>query len=168
MAIRTIRELGDPILIKVAKPVKEMTPRIRTLIDDMFDTMYEAGGVGLAAVQVGILKRIMVIDIGDSPFVFINPEIVSMDGEQIGEEGCLSVPGKSGIVKRPKHVVVRALDENMEPFTLEGEDLMARAICHECDHLDGIVYVSLVEGELKEVSYEEEEVVEEEAYEVMQ
>ncbi|MDD7266643.1 MAG: peptide deformylase [Lachnospiraceae bacterium] len=156
MAIRTIRELGDPILTKKARPVQEMTGRTMELIDDMFETMYDAGGVGLAAVQVGILKRIVVIDIGEGPIVLINPQIIAKDGEQIGDEGCLSVPGKAGVVKRPKHVVVQALNENMEMFTLEGEDLMARAICHECDHLDGIMYVSLVEGELKEVSYDEE------------
>ena len=152
MAIRNIREIGDPILEKECKPVKEMTPRIRELIEDMLDTMYEANGVGLAAPQVGILKRIVVIDVtGEDPYVLINPEIIEVDGEQTGPEGCLSVPGKSGIVTRPNYVKAKALDVNMHPYEIEGEELLARAICHELDHLDGKLYVDKVEGELQDV-----------------
>ena len=137
MALRTIRLEGDKVLEKVCRPVTKMTPRTRTLIEDMFETMNDALGVGLAAPQVGILKRICVIDVdGEHPYVFINPEIVEQDGEQTGEEGCLSIPGMVGMVTRPEHVKVRALDENMEPFELEAEGLLARACCHEFDHLD--------------------------------
>ena len=149
MAIRTIREIGDDVLTKVSKEVKEMTPRTRTLIEDMLDTMYEANGVGLAAPQVGILKRIVVIDVtGDEPHVLINPRIVETSGEQSGYEGCLSVPGKTGMVTRPNYVKVVAMDENMQPFELEGTELLARAICHECEHLDGHLYTEQVEGAL--------------------
>ena len=157
MALRTIRTEEDPVLRKISKPVKEVTPKIVTLIDDMLDTMYEAMGVGLAAPQVGILKRIVVIDVGDGPIVLINPEILETSGSQTGQEGCLSVPGKAGIVTRPQKVKVKALDENMEEFVLEGEDLLARAICHECAHLHGQLYVSLVEGELMDTTEEVEE-----------
>lgn len=149
MAIRNIREMGDSVLNKVCKEVKEMNGRTMDLIDDMFDTMYEADGVGLAAPQVGILKRIFVVDTtGEDPMVFINPEILETDGEQKGYEGCLSVPGKSGMVTRPNYVKVKALDENMEEFELEAEELLARAILHEYDHLDGHLYVERVEGDL--------------------
>lgn len=148
MAIRTIREIGDRVLEKKCRPVEEMTPKLRTLIEDMLDTMYDAYGVGLAAPQVGILKRIVVIDTDGTPHILINPKIIETSGSQTGEEGCLSVPGKSGIVTRPNYVKVEALDENMQPFTLEGTELLARAICHECEHLDGILYVEHVEGEL--------------------
>ena len=158
MAIRTIREMGDPVLNKVSKEVKEITPRIQDLIDDMFETMYEACGVGLAAPQVGILKRIVVIDTtGEDPIVLINPTIVETSGEQTGNEGCLSVPGKTGIVTRPNYVKVEAYDENMEKFTIEGTELLARAFCHEIDHLDGKMYTELVEGELHKVTYDEED-----------
>lgn len=158
MAIRTIREMGDEVLTKVCKEVKEITPRTEQLIDDMFDTMYESGGVGLAAPQVGILKRIVVIDCtGEDPILLINPKIIEADGEQCGQEGCLSVPGKSGQVTRPNHVKVRAQNIDMEWFEIEGEELLARAFCHELDHLEGKLYVDLVEGELQEVSYEEDE-----------
>ena len=157
MSIRNIRTLGDEVLRKNAKPVKEMTERTANLIEDMLDTMYLAGGVGLAAPQVGILKRIVVIDIGEGPVVLINPQIIETDGEQTGMEGCLSLPGKRAVVTRPNHVVVKALDKNMEAFTLEGEELMARAICHECDHLDGIMYVDKMEGELMDVPENEDE-----------
>ena len=116
MAIRQIRIAGDPILNKVCKEVKEVTPMIKTLIDDMLDTMYEANGVGLAAPQVGVLRRIAVVDIGDGPIVLINPQIIAEEGEQTGDEACLSLPGKAGEVKRPNHVVVRALDENMTEY----------------------------------------------------
>ena len=156
MALRTIRVQGDPVLEKICKPVKELTPRTRELIEDMLDTMYEANGVGLAAPQVGILKRIVVIDIGDGPLVLVNPEILMTSGEQTGEEGCLSVPGKAGMVTRPSHVKVRALNEKMEEFVLEADDFLARAICHECDHLHGHLYVELVEGPLEDVTAEEE------------
>ena len=157
MAIRVIRTEEDPVLRKISKPVKEVTPKIITLIDDMLDTMYEAMGVGLAAPQVGILKRIVVIDVGEGPIVLINPEIIEEEGSQTGQEGCLSVPGKAGIVTRPQKVKVKALDENMEEFVLEGEDLLARAICHECAHLHGQLYVSLVEGKLMDTTEEVEE-----------
>lgn len=149
MAIRNIREMGDPVLNKTCKEVKEVTERTLELIDDMFDTMYEAEGVGLAAPQVGILKRIVVIDTtGEDPILLINPVILETSGEQTGYEGCLSVPGKSGKVSRPNYVKVKAYDENMEPFELEGTELLARALCHELEHLDGHLYVERVEGEL--------------------
>ena len=157
MAIRTIREVGDDVLTKKCKEVTKMTLRTKVLINDMLDTMYEAMGVGLAAPQVGILKRIVVIDVGEGPIVLINPEILETSGEQTGEEGCLSVPGKSGLVTRPNHVKVKALNEDMEEIELEGEGLLARAFCHEIDHLDGKMYVRLVEGELHDMQYEEEE-----------
>lgn len=156
MALRNIREIGDEVLTKQCKEVKEMTPRIKMLIEDMLDTMYEANGVGLAAPQVGILKRIVVIDVtGDEPYILINPKILETQGEQVGQEGCLSVPGKSGQVTRPNYVKAEALDINMEPFILEGTELLARAICHELDHLDGHLYVEKVEGELQQVNYGE-------------
>ncbi|MBR4082899.1 MAG: peptide deformylase [Lachnospiraceae bacterium] len=155
MALRNIREIGDEVLTKQCKEVKEMTPRTRMLIEDMLDTMYEANGVGLAAPQVGILKRIVVIDVtGDEPYILINPRIVETDGEQVGQEGCLSVPGKSGQVTRPNYVKAEALDINMNPFVLEGTELLARAICHELDHLDGHLYVEKVEGDLMNVTYD--------------
>lgn len=157
MSIRTIRVEGDEILRKKSKEIKEMTPRLSQLIDDMIDTMYESEGVGLAAPQVGILKRVVVIDVGEGPIVFINPEILEESGSQTGYEGCLSVPGKSGVVTRPNVVKVKALDREMKEFTLTGTELMARAICHECAHLDGQLYVDLVEGELIDNSEFEEE-----------
>ena len=151
MATRKIRIDGDSILRKICKPVKEMTPRLSQLIDDMFDTMYEANGVGLAAPQVGIVKRIVVIDIGDkSPLTLINPEIIETSGEQTGDEGCLSLPGKVGQVTRPMPVVCKALDRDMNEITVTGEGLLARAICHETDHLDGILYKDKVEDGLYE------------------
>lgn len=159
MAIRQVRTIGDEILRKECKPVKEVTPRIRELIKDMFETMYETNGVGLAASQVGVLKQIVVIDVDDeNQYVLINPEILETEGSQTGYEGCLSVPGKTGIVTRPNWVKVRAYNEEMEPYELEGEELLARAVCHECDHLKGGLYVDLVEGELEDTdSLEEEE-----------
>lgn len=157
MAIREIREYGDEVLTKKCKKVEKMTFRTKLLIEDMLDTMYDALGVGLAAPQVGILKRIVVIDVGEGPIILINPEIIETEGEQTGEEGCLSVPGKSGTVTRPERVKVRALNEEMEEFEMEGTGLLARAFCHEIDHLEGRMYVELVEGELHEVKYEEEE-----------
>ena len=151
MAIRKIREIGDEVLSKRCKEVTKMNLRTKILINDMLDTMYEGMGVGLAAPQVGILKRIGVVDIGDGPIVLINPEVIKEDGEQTGEEGCLSVPGKAGVVTRPNHVKVRTLTEDMEETVIEGEELLARALCHEIDHLDGKLYVNLVEGGLHDV-----------------
>ncbi len=149
MATRKIREIGDPVLTKKCKEVIEVTPRIQELIDDMFETLYEANGVGLAAPQVGILKRIVVIDVtGEEPLLMINPKILETSGEQEGYEGCLSVPGKTGHVKRPNYVKAMAYDENMNPFEIEGTELLARAICHELDHLEGHLYVEKVEGQL--------------------
>ncbi|MBP3873156.1 MAG: peptide deformylase [Lachnospiraceae bacterium] len=162
MALRKIRELGDEILTKKCREVKEMTPRLKELVGDMLDTMYDAEGVGLAAPQVGVLKRIVVIDIGDGPIVLVNPRVVSEDGEQEGNEGCLSVPGKAGIVIRPNHVVVEGFDGDMNPVTVEGEELLARALCHELDHLDGIMYTTKVQGELYDTLPDEDDGVEEE------
>ncbi|MCR5667898.1 MAG: peptide deformylase [Lachnospiraceae bacterium] len=161
MAIRTIRVEGDPVLNKVCRPVKEMTDRTQILIDDMLDTMYEANGVGLAAPQVGVLRRIVVIDVGEGPIVMINPEIIAQDGEQTGQEGCLSIPDKAGIVTRPNHVIAKALDRDMQEYTIEGTELLARAICHELDHLDGHLYDELAEGPLMDVTYDDEEMEEE-------
>lgn len=146
MAIRTIREIGDPILNKKAKEVKEMTPRMKELISDMYDTMRHANGVGLAAPQVGILKRIIVIETDEeSSYTLINPVILKREGEQRGYEGCLSVPGKTGIVTRPNQVVCEALNERMERCTIEAEGLLARCICHEMDHLEGHLYTEIAE-----------------------
>jgi len=190
MALRTIRTAGDPVLGKVCREVKEMTPRIATLIDDMFETMYDAFGVGLAAPQVGILKRIVVIDCSlddeaeengsgsetlpetdadgkeeltvedmsfGGPYVLINPVITLREGEQTGDEGCLSLPGKVAQVTRPEHVIVEAYDENMEWFELEAHGLLARAICHECDHLEGHMYTEFAApGTLRDITNDEE------------
>ena len=128
MAVRNIRQLGDSILAKKCREIKEITPRLRELINDMKDTMYDANGVGLAAPQVGVLKCVVVIDVGDGPIVLINPRMLESNGEQTGEEGCLSVPGKYGIVTRPMYVKIEAWDENMERIVVEGEELLARAI----------------------------------------
>ena len=157
MALRTIRVQGDSVLTKKSRTVDKMTPRIGELITDMLDTMYDAMGVGLAAPQVGILKRIVVIDVGEGPIVLINPEILETSGEQTGDEGCLSVPGMAGQVPRPNYVKVKALDVNMNEQMYEGEGLLARAFCHEIDHLDGKMYTELVEGELHKVTYDEED-----------
>jgi peptide deformylase len=157
MASREVRVQGDSVLIKKSKEVKEMTPRVKELIHDMVETMYESNGVGLAAPQVGVLKRIFVIDTtGEDLHVFINPTIIERSGEQTGQEGCLSVPGKIGIVTRPNYVKVIAKDEHMNPFELEGTELLARAICHELDHLDGVLYVEKVEGPLMDTEDAEE------------
>ncbi len=153
MGLRKIRIMGDPVLTKKCRPVTKMDDKTYDLIEDMFDTMYESMGVGLAAPQVGILKRIVVIDTGleePDPHVLINPEIIYTQGEQTGPEGCLSLPGKNGDVTRPMKVKVKALDENMHEYVLEGAGLLARAICHECDHLDGKLYISMVEGGLRD------------------
>jgi peptide deformylase len=157
MAIRKIREFGDSVLRKQCKEVKEVTGRVRTLVEDMIDTMYEANGVGLAAPQVGVMKRIVVIDVGDGPIVFINPKILETDGEQFGTEGCLSLPGKMAYVRRPNHVKACAYDIDMNYFEIEGEELLARAICHELDHLDGVLYIDRMEGELLDNTYVPEE-----------
>lgn len=157
MAIRKIRYEGEPCLRKVCKEVTAMTLRNRLLIEDMLDTMYEADGVGLAAPQVGILKRIAVIDIGEGPVVMINPVVVETSGEQTGMEGCLSVPGKQGQVTRANYVKVECLNEEMEPVVIEGEELMARAMLHEIEHLDGKLYIDSVEGELEDVQYDDDE-----------
>lgn len=157
MAIRQIRIQGDPVLEKKCREVTEVTPKITTLIDDMLETMYEANGVGLAAPQVGILKRIVVMDVGDGPIVMINPVIIETDGEQTGDEGCLSIPGKAGQVTRPNHVIARFMDEDMNECEIEGTELLARCICHETDHLDGHLYVEKVEGPLHDVTYEDPE-----------
>ena len=158
MAIRSVREIGDEVLTKRCKEVKEMPPRTRQLIDDMLDTMYEENGVGLAASQVGILKRIVVIDVtGEDPYVLVNPRILETSGEQTGYEGCLSVPGKTGVVTRPNYVKVTAFAADMNPYELEGTELLARAICHELDHLDGHLYVEKVEGELQNADQLQEE-----------
>lgn len=157
MAIRKIRYEGEACLRKTCKEVTAMTLRTKILIEDMLDTMYEADGVGLAAPQVGILKRIAVIDIGEGPVIMINPEIIETSGEQTGYEGCLSVPRKQGQVTRPNYVKVSCLNENMEPVIIEGEELMARAMVHEIEHLDGKLYIDSVEGALEDVQYEDEE-----------
>jgi len=161
MAIRNIRVVGDEILEKVSKEVTIITPRTKMLIRDMLETMYDIEGIGLSACQVGILKRIFVVDAGEeygeNPYVLINPRILETSGEQSGKEGCLSVPGKHGIVTRPNYVKVLAYDEKLKPFELEATELLARAICHEIDHLDGRLYVGLVEGELLDNSEAEEE-----------
>ena len=159
MALRTIRVQGAPILNKVCRPITEVTPKIRTLAEDMIETMYEANGVGLAAPQVGILKRIVVIDVGDGqgPYVMINPEILESSGEQTGDEGCLSVPGKAGQVTRPNYVKTKYYDLDMQEHIVEGTELFARCMCHEFEHLDGHLYVERVEGELHDVVYEEED-----------
>ena len=151
MAKLKIVKFGDPMLRKVSRPVEEITPRILTLLDDMTETMREAGGCGLAAVQVGVLRRVVVIEIEDGQvYELINPKIVAFAGEQQEQEGCLSIPGRWGITKRPKAVTVRALDRHGNEFELNGTDLMARAICHECDHLDGRLYTDVQIRELKE------------------
>lgn len=156
MALRNIRVEGDPILRKKCKPIIAVDERIKELAGDMIETMYDADGVGLAAPQVGILKRMVVIDVGEGPIVMINPEILSMSGSQTGQEGCLSVPGKAGMVTRPMKVKAKAFDLDMNEYIIEGEELLARAICHELDHLDGGLYIDLVEGEIMDVVAEEE------------
>jgi peptide deformylase len=140
MAIRQIRTKGDDTLRKISKPVKKVDKKIQELVDDMIETMYDANGVGLAAPQVGILKRVVVIDIGEGPIVLINPEIISQSGEQIEVEGCLSIPGIWGEVKRPAQIVVEALDSEGKPQKIEGTGMLARVLSHETDHLDGVLF----------------------------
>ncbi|MFP3153637.1 peptide deformylase [Lachnospiraceae bacterium ZAX-1] len=156
MALRTIRQMGDEVLKKKCREIKEINPRLKELIGDMIETMETANGCGLAAPQVGVLKRVVVVDVGDGPMVLINPIILKEEGEQSGDEGCLSLPGKVGLVTRPTYVKVRAYDENMQLFEAEGTELLARAFCHEIEHLDGHMYVEKVEGELHDVEYEDE------------
>ena len=158
MALRNICEIGNEILTKKCKEVTQMNERTKILIQDMLDTMYEANGVGLAAPQIGVLRRIVVIDVGEGPYVLINPVIVETSGQQTGSEGCLSVPGKVGTGTRPNYVKGIAYDENMQQYELEGTELLSRAICHECDHLDGHLYVEKIEGELRNMGEEEEEI----------
>ena len=160
MALRNIRTVGDEILAKRAREVKENTEKIQELIDDMLETMYDSDGVGLAAPQVGVLKRIFVIDCSEErtmPYVFINPEIIETSGEQTGAEGCLSVPGKAGIVTRPNHVKVKALNRNFEEYIVEGDELFARALIHENEHLDGHLYTEKVIGNVYNAGDEEAE-----------
>jgi len=188
MAIRIVRQDGDEILRKISKPVKEITPRTAELIDDLIENVHEHNGVGLAAVQVGVLKRICVVSVeapdpiiddegneieinplihnNGEDLIIINPEVIPQEGDdQTDYEGCLSLPGKYGKVTRPFHVTLKAFDRNLEPFQLEAEGLFARAICHECDHMDGILYKDLVEGEiydLEELQKMEDDEVDEE------
>ncbi len=157
MAIRNIRHLGDELLRKKCREVTDLTPKLKELIEDMYDTMYEAEGVGLAAPQVGILKRIVVIDVDGTPYTMINPRILETRDTQDGSEGCLSVPGKAGIVIRPAYVRAEAWDENMERYEVEADGYLARAICHELDHLEGIMYVDKVEGSIYDVEMDDEE-----------
>ncbi len=165
MAIREIRIAGDDILTKKCKKVTKMTLRTQILIGDMLDTMYESMGVGLAAPQVGILKRVVVIDVGEGPIVMINPEILEASGEQTGEEGCLSLPGKYGIVTRPSYVRVRFLNEKMEEVEMEGEGLLARAFCHEIDHLEGEMYMDKTKDGVYDVTSDEEELIYDDEFE---
>ena len=144
MAKLKIVKFGDPMLRKVSRPVDQITPRILTLLDDMIETMRDAGGCGLAAVQVGVLRRIAVIEVEDGKVIeLINPKIIAFTGEQTEQEGCLSNPGEYGLTKRPKAVTVRATDRHGNEFDVSGTDLLARAICHECDHLDGTLYTDV-------------------------
>ena len=145
MALRNIVEIGDPVLNKKCRKIEKFDDKLSTLIDDMFETMYDANGVGLAAPQVGMLKRVVVIDCGDGPIELVNPEITMSEGEQMESEGCLSVPGKYGVCKRPAKVQVKAQDRT--GYT--GEELKARCFCHELDHLEGILFVSKVIGKLE-------------------
>ena len=148
MALRNIVKLGDPVLNKKSRVVEKFDDRLATLIDDMKETMYNGNGVGLAAVQVGVLKRVVVIDVGEGPMELVNPEITLVEGEQISQEGCLSLPNKWGITKRPKKVQIKAQDRHGKWQVFTGEDLKAKAFCHEIDHLDGILFTShIIEGE---------------------
>lgn len=144
MAIRNIVKTGDPVLTKVCRPVERFDAKLHQLLDDMYETMLEANGVGLAAPQVGLLRRLCIIDVGDGPIELINPEIIETSGSQNDAEGCLSFPGEFGMVERPNYVKVRAQDRNGEWYEMEGEELLARAFCHEIDHLDGVLFVTKV------------------------
>ena len=155
MAYRKIVEIGDDKLRKVCKPVEKFDKRLRDLLDDMADTMYKAEGVGLAGPQVGILRRLAVIDVGDGLFKMVNPVIVESEGEQTGLEGCLSVPGRRGEVTRPNIVTVQYQDENGEPVTLRASEFFARAVCHELDHLDGVLYIDKMDREISDEEYQQ-------------
>ena len=156
MALRKLRYDGDPLLRKQSRPVKEINRNIRTLVEDMLETMYDAQGVGLAAPQVGVLKRVVIIDVGNGPNIMINPEILETSGEQCGNEGCLSIPGKLGEVTRPYYVKAKATDLDNNEYIIEGEELLARAICHEIDHLNGILYTDLATKIMTDEDEEEE------------
>ena len=163
MAIRKIVELGEEKLRKISKPVAKFDLRLRILLKDMADTMYKAEGVGLAAPQVGILRRVVVVDIGDGLIEMVNPEIISFSGEQTGPEGCLSVPGRRAIVTRPNEVTVRYQDRNGDEYEATAEGFLARAFCHEIDHLDGVIYVDKMDREIfDDDDYEDDEEEEEE------
>ncbi len=153
--LRKIVKLGDENLRKVCKPMPKFDLRLWLLLRDMKETMYKAEGVGLAAPQVGILRRVVVIDVGNGLVELVNPEIIHMEGENGGAEGCLSIPGRQGYVVRPKKVTVRAQDRNGKFFEVSGEDLFARALCHEIDHLDGVLYIDKMEHEITEDEREE-------------
>ena len=156
MGLRKILTDKDPALHKVCRPVEKFDWRLHKLLDDMADTLAEANGVGLAAPQVGILRRVVIVDTGEEILELVNPELVETSGEQCGAAGCLSVPGKYGLVKRPNYAKVRAQDRNGEWFEAEGEELIARCFCHELDHLDGIVYTEVMERFLTEEELEQE------------
>ncbi|MEY7999561.1 peptide deformylase [Clostridium sp. Mt-5] len=150
MALRNIRKYGDDILRKKSRKVDVINDRIITLLKDMEETLYEEDGIGLAAPQVGVLKRVIVVDIGEGIFKLVNPEIIYSEGSYTDREGCLSIPGTQGEVKRPRKVKVKAINEKGEEVIIEGEDLLARAFCHEIDHLNGILFVDKIikkEGE---------------------
>ena len=157
MALRKIVEQGDECLTKVCRPVVKFDRRLHDLLDDMAETLADANGAGLAAPQVGILRRVVIVDTGEEMLELVNPELVETSGEQCGAEGCLSVPGKYGLVKRPNYAKVRAQNRNGEWFETEGEALIARCFCHELDHLDGIVYTEVMERFLTEEELEQEE-----------
>ena len=159
MGLRNILTDKDPALHKVCRPVEKFDKRLHKLLDDMVETMLDANGVGLAAPQVGILRRVVVVDTGEGILELVNPTLIETDGEQVGAEGCLSVPGKYGLVKRPYYAKVRAQDRNGDWFEAEGEELIGRCFCHELDHLDGIVYTEVMERYLTEdeLAYDEEE-----------
>lgn len=157
MAKRNIIKIGDPKLTSKSKKVEKFDNRLHELLDDMAETMYHANGVGLAAPQVGILKRVIVVDVGDGLYEMINPEIIASEGEEAGAEGCLSIPGKLGLVVRPEKVTVTAQDRNGDFIELTAEGFAARAFCHEIDHLNGILYVDIMERELQPEELESEE-----------
>ena len=156
MGLRKIMTVKEPCLHKVCRPVEKFDGKLHKLLDDMKETLAEANGVGLAAPQVGILRRVVVVDIGEEILELVNPELLETSGEQVGSEGCLSVPGKYGIVKRPNYAKVRAYDRDGNEFEVEGEELMARCFCHELDHLDGIVYTEIMERYLTEEEMREQ------------
>lgn len=156
MGLRKIMTVKEPCLHKVCRPVEKFDGKLHRLLDDMKETLAEANGVGLAAPQVGILRRVVVVDTGEEMLELVNPELLETGGEQVGSEGCLSVPGKYGIVKRPNYAKVRAYDRDGNEFEVEGEELMARCFCHELDHLDGIVYTEIMERYLTEEEMREQ------------